>query len=166
MGSSKAKAYVFLLKIFFKFHSTVKTVYTFSYIYVSTALYNLQGSARHIESEKKKIVPHWSELRTFAINWRENLISCFFFNELKNTVIKLSSQNLGVEHNFSKIVWKIDKRTFQPYNLGKYGIIWENCTMPIRNQTCRSKFFSPQILMGRSYTIHYNCRQRSHICDF
>ena len=50
--------YGFLLKIFFKFHSTVKTVYTLSYIYVSTALYNLQGSARHIESDKKKIVPH------------------------------------------------------------------------------------------------------------
>ena len=53
-SSSKAKAYGFLLKIFFKFHSTVKTVYTLSYIYVSTALYNLQGSARHIESDKKK----------------------------------------------------------------------------------------------------------------
>ena len=113
MGSSKAKAYGFLLKIFFKFHSTVKTVYTLSYIYVSTALYNLQGSARHIESDKKKIVPHCSELRTFAINWRENLISYFFqrVKKYRNKIFK-SKSRCRTYLIFPKLYENIDKKTY------------------------------------------------------
>ena len=105
---------------FFDFSPLWKTVYTLSYIYMSTALYNLQGSARHIESDMKKIGLRFSEVRNFEKK------SCFMVSQFN-----FSSQNLSMEHNFFKWDGKATKIWRLLFHRIWKNIVYETIGLPM-----------------------------------